>query len=159
MNDFNNMVNCLTDKKATHIPATAQTSRGGAYSLNIVCSKGNRKNMTLSKKLAEKLSLSSYVFVTVYDTEGYIALTPAAIDPDSVSYKFSNSTSHIVYNAALVQFLAEIFELDYTQRTSISFRDIEFSNIEDINVAIITLKKVDTKEEINTDENQAQDNS
>ena len=86
-------------------------------------------------------------------------LSNTAIDHESVSYRFSNSKDHIVYNAALVQFLAETFDLDYTQRTSISFRDIEFSNIEDINVAIITLKKVDTKEEINTDENQAQDNS
>ena len=149
----------LTSKKATKIPATAQTSKGGAYSLNIVCAKGNRKSISLSKKLAEKLSLSSNVFITAYDTEGYIVLSNTAIDHESVSYKFSNAKDYIVYNAALVQFLAETFYLDYAQRTSISFRDIEFSNIEDINVAIITLKKVDTKEEINTDENQAQDNS
>ena len=58
----------LTSKKATKIPATAQTSKGGAYSLNIVCAKGNRKSISLSKKLAEKLSLSSNVFVTAYYT-------------------------------------------------------------------------------------------
>lgn len=159
MNDFNNMVNSLTDKKATRIPTTAQTSRSRACSLNIVCAKNNRKSITLHKTIAEKLALDSNVYVTVYDTEGCIVLSPVAIDKNSVSYMFSNTISFIIYNAALVQFLAEIFELDYTQRTSISFRDIEFSDIGDTPVAIVTLKKVDTKEEINTDENQAQDNS
>lgn len=159
MTTNNNFNSAIVGKKATRIPATAQTSKGGAYSLHIVCAKGNRKSISLSKKLAEKLSLSSNVFITAYDTEGYIVLSNTAIDHESVSYKFSNAKDYIVYNAALVQFLAETFYLDYAQRTSISFRDIEFSNIEDINVAIITLKKVDTKEEINTDENQAQDNS
>lgn len=142
MNNFAEKVISLTSKKATRIPATAQSSRGGAYSVNIVCAKGNRKSLTLSKKLAEKLALPENVFVTVYDTEGYIALSPAAIDPDSVAYKFSNATDYIVYNAALVQFLAETFNLDYTQRTSISFRDIEFATSGDTPVAIVTLKKI-----------------
>ena len=153
MKDFENKVSSLTDKKATRIPATAQISRGGAYSLNIVCAKGNRKSMTLSKKLAEKLALTENVFVTVYDTEGYITLSNASIDPDSVAYKFSNARDYIVYNAALVQFLAEIFELDYTPKTSRSFRDIEFATISDTPVAIVTLKNVVAKEEnINEDE-------
>ena len=142
MNDFNNMVNCLTDKKATHIPTTAQTSRSRACSLNIVCAKNNRKSITLHKTIAEKLALDSNVYVTVYDTEGCIVLSPVAIDQNSVAYRFSNTISFIIYNAALVQFLAEIFELDYTQKTSISFRDIEFSDIDDIPVAIVTLKKI-----------------
>ena len=159
MNDFNNMVNSLTDKKATRIPTTAQTSRSRACSLNIVCAKNNRKSITLHKTIAEKLALDSNVYVTVYDTEGCIVLSPVAIDQNSVAYRFSNTISFIIYNAALVQFLAEIFELDYTQKTSISFRDIEFSDIGGTPVAIVTLKKVDTKEEINTDENEAQDNS
>ena len=157
MKDFENKVSSLTDKKATRIPATAQISRGGAYSLNIVCAKDNRKSISLSKKLAEKLVLASNVFVTVYDTEGYIALSSAAIDSDSVAYKFSNSTDHIIYNAALVRFLTEIFELDYTSKTSHSFRNIEFATINDTHVAIVTLKKMDVNEEEIVDEDEIQD--
>ena len=159
MTTNNNFNSAIVGKKATKIPATAQTSRSRACSLNIVCAKNNRKSITLHKTIAEKLALDSNVYVTVYDTEGCIVLSPVAIDQNSVAYRFSNTISFIIYNAALVQFLAEIFELDYTQRTSISFRDIEFSDIGDTPVAIVPLKKVDTKEEINTDENQAQDNS
>lgn len=159
MNDFNNMVDCLTSKKATKIPATAQTSRGGAYSLNIVCAKGNRKSMTISKKLAEKLSLSSNVFITAYDTEGYIVLSNTAIDHESVSYKFSNAKNCIVYNAALVQFLSETFELDYSQKTSKSFSDIEFTTSGDTPIAIVTLKKINIEEEEDANENNTQDNS
>ena len=159
MNNSTEKVISLTSKKATRIPVTAQISRGRAYSLNIVCAKGNRKSMSLSKKLAEKLALTSNVFVTVYDTEGYIALSNMAIDPDSAAYKFSNATDYIVYNAALVQFLVETFELDYTQRTSISFRDIEYTTYDDIPVAIVTIKKVAVDEEEDTDETEAQDNA
>ena len=159
MNNFAEKVISLTSKKATRIPTTAQTSRGGAYSLNIVCAKGNRKSLTLSKKLAEKLALSENVFVTVYDTEGYIALSPVAIDQNSVAYKFSNTMSYIIYNAALVQFFAETFELDYIQRTSMSFRDIEFTTSSDTTVAIVTLKKIAVEEEETSDEAEIQDNT
>lgn len=159
MKDFKNKVDSLTDKKATRIPATAQASRGRACSLNIVCAKNNRKSITLHKTIAEKLALDSNVYVTVYNTEGCIVLSPVAIDQNSVAYKFSNTISFIIYNAALVQFLAEIFELDYTQRTSISFRDIEFTTIGDTPVAIVTLKKIvspttSTEEEEEEDANE-----
>jgi hypothetical protein len=159
MNNSTEKVISLTSKKATRIPTTAQNQRGGAYSLNLVCANGNRKSMTVSKKLAERLILASNVYVTVYDTDGCIALSSALIDEASVSYKFSNNRDYIVYNAALVQFLAETFELDYTQRTSISFRDIIFTTCSDIPVAIVTLKKVAVEEEENLDEDESQDNS
>ena len=115
--------------------------------------------MTISKKLAEKLVLNSSVFITVYDAEGYIALSPAAIDKESVSYKFSNDTEYIVYNAALVQFLADTFELDYVNKTSNSFSNVEFTTHGDIPVAIVTLKKainpsIHTIEEESIDEGQ-----
>ena len=152
MNNSTKKVNSLTSKKATRIPETAQTSRGRACSLNIVCAKNNRKSITLHKKIAEKLALDSNVFLTVYDTAGCVALSPVSIDQNSVEYKFSNTISFIIYNAALVQFLAETFELDYVKRTSISFRDIEFTTSGDIPVAIVTLKKVETEEEVDSNE-------
>ena len=159
MTTNNNFNAAIVGKKATRIPTTAQTSRSRACSLNIVCAKNNRKSITLHKKIAEKLALDSNVFVTVYNTEGYIVFSPVAINQNSVAYKFSNTISYIIYNAALVQFLAEIFELDYTQRTSISFRDIEFTTSGDTPVAIVTIKKVAVDEEEDTDETEAQDNA
>ena len=132
----------LAAKKATAIPVTAQTKRGGAYSVNLVCAKGNRKSLTLSKKLAEHLTLSTDVYITVYGKDGSIALSPTPIDDKSVEYNFSNNRDFIVYNAALVQFIAETFVLDYSARTSMSFRNINFYTIGSNTVAEVILKEV-----------------
>ena len=142
MSTINAMVPSLNQKKATAIPTTAQTKRGGAYSVNLVCAKGNRKSLTLSKKLAEHLTLTTSVYITVYGNDGSIALSPTPIDDNSVQYIFSNDRDFIVYNAALVQFIAEIFELDYTSRTSMSFRDIKFGTANDTPIAEVILKEV-----------------
>lgn len=131
---------CLANAKATKIPTTAQTRRGGGkYSVNLVCAKGNRKSLTVSKKLAEELALTTVVYVTVYAENGCIALSPAAIDEDSVSYSFSNDKDRIVYNAALAHFLADTFDLDYKTHTSHSFNNVEFEAIQGIKTAIVVM--------------------
>ncbi len=131
---------CLADAKATIIPTTAQTRRGGGkYSVNLVCAKRNRKSLTVSKKLAEELALTTGVYITVYAENGWIALSPAAIDEDSVSYSFSNEKDRIVYNAALVHFLAETFDLDYENCTSHSFSNIVFVTLQGIKTAIVVM--------------------
>jgi hypothetical protein len=142
MSTINAIVPSLNQKKATAIPTTAQTKRGGAYSVNLVYAKGNRKSLTLSKKLAEHLTLFTDVYITVYGNDGSIALSPTPIDDNSVQYIFSNDRDFIVYNAALVQFIAETFALDYTSRTSMSFRDIKFGTVNDTPIAEVILKEV-----------------
>ena len=139
MSNIKNQTTCLANAKATRIPTTAQTKRGGKYSVNLVCAKGNRKSLTVSKKLAEELALTTDVYVTVYADNGWIALSPAAIDEDSVSYSFSNDKDRIVYNAALAYFLAETFELDYAKHTSYSFSNVVFDTIQGIKAAIVVM--------------------
>ena len=137
---MSNIITCLADAKATRIPTTAQTKRGGGkYSVNLVCAKGNRKSLTVSKKLAEKLTLTTGVYVTVYAENGCIALSPAAIDKDSVSYSFSNDKDRIVYNAALAHFLANTFDLDYEKHTSHSFDNVVFDTLQGIKTAIVVM--------------------
>ena len=138
MSTMNNQTTSLANAKATRIPTTAQT-RGGKYSVNLVCAKGNRKSLTVSKKLAEELALTTGVYITVYADNGWIALSPAEIDEDSVSYSFSNDKDRIVYNAALVHFLAETFGLDYENCTSHSFGNIVFNTFQGIKTAIVIM--------------------
>ena len=139
MSTMNNQTTSLANAKATRIPTTAQTRRGGKYSVNLVCAKGNRKSLTVSKKLAEELALTTGVYITVYADNGWIALSPAEIDEDSVSYSFSNDKDRIVYNAALVHFLAEAFGLDYENCTSHSFGNIVFNTFQGIKTAIVIM--------------------
>lgn len=144
MSAINNTASSLAAKKATVIPTTAQSQRGGVYSVNLVCAKSNRKSLTLTKKLADALQLSTNVYITVYADDGCIALSPESIDDNSVKYSFSNEVNHIVYNANLVRFIAETFSLDYSSRTSLSFNNIKFGTVNGTAYAevIITDKQV-----------------
>ena len=153
----------MTDSKifntmtSTPIPAALHSNRGGAYAVNIVCAQGNRKSITLSKKLADKLGLTTGVYITVYANDGLIALSPVSIDENSLLYSFSNDKDHIIYNASLVHFLATTFELDYNNRTSRSYRNIEFTSVSDIPVAKVYFTSASNKntplEQVNYDEN------
>lgn len=130
----------LTQEKATPMPPTSHISTGGKFSVNIVCARGNRKSITLTKKLAEQLNLGSTVFVTIYAADGLIVLSSTAINEYSAECKFSNSTEYIIYNAQLVHFIADTFDLDYTSRTSMSFSEISFGAINNVQSAVVMIK-------------------
>jgi hypothetical protein len=137
---MSNNSNRLANAKTTRIPTTVQTRRGGGkYSVNLVCAKGNRKSLRVSKKLAEELALTTDVYITVYAENGLIALSPAALNEDSVSYSFSNDKDRIVYNAALAYFLADTFGLDYENYTSHSFGNVVFDTLQGIKTAIVVM--------------------
>lgn len=129
----------LTTMVSTPISSSLQSKRGGVYSVNIVCAQDNRKSITLSKKLADKLGLTTGVYITVYANDGLIALSPVSIDENALSCSFSNTNDRIIYNASLVRFLVTTFELDYNDRTSLSFRNIEFASVSGIPVAKVFL--------------------
>ena len=134
-----NSVSSLAAKKATSIPTTAQNQRGGAYSVNLVCAKNNRKSLTLTKKLADTLQITTDVHITVYANDGSIALSSAPIDEYSVKYAFSNEKDYIIYNACLVRFIADTFALDYTERTSYSFNRITFGTVNSVKFAEVIM--------------------
>lgn len=129
----------LAAKKATVIPTTAQNQRGGAYSVNLVCAKNNRKSLTLTKKLADTLQITTDVHITVYANDGSIALSSAPINEYSVKYAFSNEKDYIIYNACLVRFIADTFALDYTERTSYSFNRITFGTVNGVKYAEVIM--------------------
>lgn len=140
MNDFAKKVAGLTSKKATQIPVTAQTQRRGKYSVNIVCAKGNRKSVTLSKALADQLALIDHVYITVYKEDGCIILSPSSVNEYSANCSFSNDKDRMIYNALLVHFIADTFELDYTAKTSMSFSTIHFDSIDDMPIAVVMMR-------------------
>ena len=77
MSNIKNQTTCLANAKATRIPTTAQIRRGGGkYSVNLVCAKGNRKSLAVSKKLAEGALKVHYElakhFMVDYDESGSI---------------------------------------------------------------------------------------
>ena len=51
-----------------------------------------------------------------------------------------------MYSAGLVESLTEIFELDYTNKTSMSFRHIEIDDSDKSVIAIVEIKKFEVEE-------------
>jgi hypothetical protein len=78
--------------------------------------------------------------VTVYGDDGLIVLSSTAINEYSAEYKFSNSTEYIIYNAKLVHFIADTFDLDYTSRTSMSFSEVSFGVINNVQSAVVMIR-------------------
>jgi hypothetical protein len=139
MSNSINTVSSLTAKKASVIPQSAKIARGGKYSVNIVCAQKNRKSISLSRGLFEKLALQRDVFLTLYADDRIIAISSLAIDTKSVKYSFSNETSRLIYNTSLVYFLVDTFNLDYSTRTSLSFSNIDFDTVDGVAVAVVNI--------------------
>lgn len=144
----------LNQEKATPMPQNTHISQGGKFSVNIVCARGNRKSITLTKKLAEQLNLGSTVFVTIYGDDGLIVLSSTAINEYSAECKFSNTKDYIVYNAQLVHFIADTFDLDYTSRTSMSFSEVSFGVINNVQSAVVMIKNATAAPKTNIIEGQ-----
>lgn len=105
-------------------------------SLNICCAEGNRKSIKLSKSLYEGLfgevDEDSDPRELQVLRNGMNLYLSEKFPEDTDSFPFSNPTSMMVYNAALVLWMVDAFNLDFSngrsktgKRTSRSFQNIE----------------------------------
>ncbi|MCT4508654.1 MAG: hypothetical protein N4A48_07815, partial [Tepidibacter sp.] len=106
--------------------------------ISIINSKSNGKRISLSKELMDKLDNPSRVQFAF--SENSIAIGVGFLDevPD---YKINESkTKGLIYASKLVEEITEEFELDFSDRTSITFHDVEYIDEENICIAIIKIK-------------------
>lgn len=107
-------------------------------SINIVNSVHNGKRITLSKGLLEALSEpESIQFMTSKDDGVLIIGKNLGVKN---SFKFSETNPCVIYCSGLVNSITEEFELSYTNKTSMSFSDIEIDDNDGEPVAIIKMK-------------------
>lgn len=138
-------------EKLENVQATGiKVVNGGgsnAVSLSIVNSDSNGKRLTTSKELTKKLNLTDtlYVVPNVEVNELYLSSVPM-MDISS-SGKLSGSDKKVCYSAGLVALIVESFNLDYTGKTSMSFNNISFDELEDMPVAIV---KIDPEKQVNS---------
>jgi hypothetical protein len=114
-------------------------SAGSGYSVSIVNS-DNGKRLTVSKALTKELSLDKeiYVAINAEDKEFYISNAP--IINRSSHCKVSGTDKKICYSAALVTLIVDSFNLNYSGKTSMSFNNISFEEVDDIVVAIVAVE-------------------
>ena len=140
MKNFSEIYNNISGKTATAIHQAARSSRG-KYSLGIVCSEKNGKRLTLTASLAKALMLEDKLFITVYADDNLIVLSPGAINKYSVETALKGEEGKISYNAGLVHFLIDTFNLDYEGVVSQTFHDFTFNNDQSNPMAILTFPK------------------
>jgi hypothetical protein len=100
-----------------------RTSGGKA---TIVNSKENGKRMTFPKSLLEELGIEDNVDVSI-TPNGLAIGNELPKNAETFQLKMSGNKG-VIYSASLVQEITEVFELDFSDRVSITFNEAEIIN-------------------------------
>lgn len=112
----------------------------GTYSFNIVNNK-NGKRISFSKALSVKLGLEGTVDMIALEDEGVILISKNLPYDTKSTYELRGDDKKIIYNSELVQNLTEIFDLDFSTKTSCSFTDITVNADDNMLMAAIKITK------------------
>lgn len=125
-------INKVKEIKITHNTRGASTK--GV--LTVVNSQKNGKRVTLSKEIFEKLNEPTSVLVGIYDTKLFITkvdLKSAITGSVCIIGKSRN-----IYSSDLVFKVTELFNLDFSERVSLTLSTIEWEELNGQPVAIIS---------------------
>ena len=112
-------------------------SLGEAGVLSIIKAKtGNR--ITLGKSLLDELNNPEKIQISF--AEDSVIIAEKLPNNDSSFNVKLTGTKGIVYSAGLVREISELFKLDFSDKTSITFSEVEYVLNEDYPVAIIKIK-------------------
>lgn len=112
-------------------------SMGEAGVLSIVNSDKNGRRITISKEVLAKLGYPAVVQISF--TETAIAIGEELPSNDNYFNVRKYGAKGVIYSTHLVQEVVEKFDLDYSNRVSITFHKVTYTKIEGVKVAIITV--------------------
>lgn len=122
---------------ATAINVASKKGGKSIKSISLVlCDNGKR--LTLSKSLFEALGEPESIKLAA-DAENGFLIIANEIDGAESQYSVSNKGKGIVYNSSLVSYIAELFELDFSERTSMSFDYVKVKKIDGVMTAFIKM--------------------
>ncbi len=126
----------LANAKAINV----SNKKGGksTHSISLVLCE-NGKRLTMSKSLYEELGNPDLINLADDVEHGYLIIAESIEGADN-NYSVSNKGKGIVYNAALVEYIANAFELDFSERTSMSFCNVKIKKIKDTMTAFIKIE-------------------
>lgn len=110
---------------------------GKAGALTIVNAKtGNR--ISIAKECYSGIGNLSTVQFALTDTS--LIIGEKVLDNDNnFNVKESNGRG-IIYSSALVKEITEHFNLDFSNKTSLTFSDVQYSNADDVQIMIVKIK-------------------
>ncbi len=116
--------------KLSQLPAS--TFRTSNLSFNIVNSKRNGKRVKFSKGLAQAVDLTDSADMLLLKEEGLLMVAKKL--PYEATYPVllkGEDEAKIAYNTGMVALLTQMFDLNFTGHTSMSFSDIDIEKLED----------------------------
>lgn len=133
MNPTNEIVPNIEEFEAsTCVVKSRARGKGG---LSIICSP-NGKRLTLNAMILENMNTPESIQIA-YSAE-FLAIS-THLGEANTDYLLKASGNHaVIYNAALINEIAERYELDFSNRTSITFSNIQLE--ENGNQPIIYIK-------------------
>ena len=108
-------------------------------SLTVTGGKKVTKSINFTKALSEKLGLTDSVEILLLKKGSIVVAAHLGIEQAKKFSLCDDDGKKIIYNASLVQILAKIGNLDYSERTSYSFREIKYDDVNGKTVATIDL--------------------
>ncbi len=149
-----NFTTILNNSTPDIISHSSSKSGRGKYSVGIVCSEKNGKRISLTASLASKLNIDSEMFITSYGSNGFIVLSSSKLNEQSVQYTVKGKDKKIAYNASLVHYLIDTFNLNFEGHVSRSFDNIQFNTDPTNPMAMVIFLVPDNTEEgeVNADE-------
>lgn len=120
---------------ASHSRGVAKKSVGGGVS---VVNAKTGKRVTISKPILDYINVDDKIQFAFSDNE--IAVGKELPNNDNYfTTKISKSKGN-VYSTGLVLEITELYDLDFKDKTSITFDDIQYQNIQGTNIVIIKIK-------------------
>lgn len=96
------------------------------------------KRIIISNEIMEILNNPSKIVMSF--TEDKIAIGENLPNNDNYFNVKRMKSKGVIYSAGIVKEITEIYELDFSNKTSITFFDVEYAKYEDNVVAIITVE-------------------
>ncbi|WP_195617296.1 MULTISPECIES: hypothetical protein [Clostridium] len=118
-----------------HSKGVRKKSAGGGIS---VVNAKTGKRVAVSKSILDYVGVVDKIQFAFSDNE--IAVGKDLPNNDNYfTIKISKSKGN-VYSTGLVSEITELYDLDFKDKTSITFDDIQYQNIQGVNIAIIKIK-------------------
>lgn len=124
---------------------TAVSAGSSKYSVSIV-NNTNGKRISISKALSEKLELADTAFFLPVESAGDLLISTEKLSDKVSVATLGGKDKKICYNAALVSLLTASFKLDFENKTSCSFNNIEFDTVNGAPVAIVHMNDATVEE-------------
>lgn len=113
-------------------------SSSSRYSMGIVNTRSNGKRLTFSKSIADELGITDTAFAMPAEGERKLVVGQTLPFPEAVKLTLKGDTKKICYHSQMVALLTDMFNIDFSTKTSRSFDNVTFDTHDGVKVAIIT---------------------